>query len=90
MRESDVYSPNSLTNICAHSIGCDGCVHVSPDPNVCLVGCISEWLSTVVIEVFLVFSHIILMKVSGKYSYHQLSQHRLFPRALNFVILISR
>jgi len=30
------------------------------------------------------------MKISGKYSYHHLSQHRNFLYALNFVILINR
>jgi len=90
MRESDVYPLNFSSNICAHSTSCDGCVYVSPDPNVYSVGCISEWILTVLIEVFRSFSQIIFMKISGKYSYHELSQHRLFPRALNFVILVNR
>jgi len=90
MRESNVYPLNIPSNICAHSTGCDGCVHVSPDPKVSSVGCISEWISTVLIEVLRSFSQIIFMKISGKYSYRELSQYRLFPRAVNFVILVNR
>jgi len=86
MRESGVYPLTFPSNTCVHSTGCDGCVHVSPDHNVYSVGCISKRISTAVIEVFRGFSQVIFMKISGKYSYHQLSQIRLFPRALNFIV----
>jgi hypothetical protein len=54
MREWNVYPLNFPSNICAHNRGCDGCVRVSPEPNVCSVGCISELISTVMIEVSVV------------------------------------